>query len=80
MIIISIAFKANIFIDRRFGEHDERMSLEDKMMKRFTMEKKVCTDVFFFFFFCGKSMLQRAHFDIVNIVHTKHIVVLVYMA
>lgn len=32
--------KANMFIDRRFGEYDEKMTLEDKMMKRFTMEKK----------------------------------------
>ncbi|KAJ7333629.1 nucleolar complex protein 14 [Desmophyllum pertusum] len=32
--------KANMFIDRRFGEYDEKMSLEEKMMKRFTMEKK----------------------------------------
>ena len=31
-----------MFIDRRFGEYDEKMTLEDKMMKRFTMEKKVC--------------------------------------
>ena len=30
-----------MFIDRRFGEYDEKMTLEDKMMKRFTMEKKV---------------------------------------
>ena len=33
--------KANLFVDRRFGEYDEKMSLEEKMMKRFTMEKKV---------------------------------------
>ncbi|XP_015758520.1 PREDICTED: nucleolar protein 14-like [Acropora digitifera] len=32
--------KANLFIDRRFGEYDETMSLEEKMMKRFTMERK----------------------------------------
>lgn len=32
--------KANMFIDRRFGEYDEKMTLEEKMMKRFTMEKK----------------------------------------
>lgn len=30
-----------MFIDRRFGEYDEKMTLEDKMMKRFTIEKKV---------------------------------------
>ena len=30
-----------MFIDRRFGEYDEKMTLEEKMMKRFTMEKKV---------------------------------------
>ena len=30
-----------MFIDRRFGEYDEKLSLEEKMMKRFTMEKKV---------------------------------------
>jgi len=32
--------KANLLIDRRFGEYDEKMSLEEKMMKRFTIEKK----------------------------------------
>ncbi|KAL9983530.1 hypothetical protein ACROYT_G005716 [Oculina patagonica] len=32
--------KANMFIDRRFGEYDEKLTLEEKMMKRFTMEKK----------------------------------------
>ncbi|XP_029197418.2 nucleolar protein 14-like [Acropora millepora] len=32
--------KANLFIDRRFGEYDETMSLEEKMMRRFTMERK----------------------------------------
>ncbi|XP_068709528.1 nucleolar protein 14-like isoform X2 [Montipora foliosa] len=32
--------KANLFIDRRFGEYDENLSLEEKMMKRFTLEKK----------------------------------------
>ena len=37
----SISNQANMFIDRRFGEYDEKMTLEDKMMKRFTMEKKV---------------------------------------
>ena len=30
-----------MFIDRRFGEYDETMSLEEKMMRRFTMERKV---------------------------------------
>lgn len=30
-----------MFIDHRFGEYDEKMTLEEKMMKRFTMEKKV---------------------------------------
>ena len=34
-----------MFIDRRFGEYDEKMSLEEKMMKRFTMEKKVSITV-----------------------------------
>lgn len=28
-------------VDHRFGEQDERMSVEEKMMKRFVMEKKV---------------------------------------
>lgn len=33
--------QVNMFIDRRFGEYDEKMIFEDKMMKRFIMEKKV---------------------------------------
>ncbi|KAJ3397754.1 nucleolar complex protein 14 [Lobulomyces angularis] len=32
--------KDNTFIDRRFGENDPTMSLEDKMMARFVQEKK----------------------------------------
>ena len=33
--------KVNSFVDKRIGEHDPNMSLEDKMMKRFVMERKV---------------------------------------
>ena len=40
-VIVYIYSQANMFIDRRFGEYDEKMSLEEKMLKRFTMEKKV---------------------------------------
>ena len=35
--------KANKFVDKRIGENDPEMSLEDKMLKRFAMEKQVCT-------------------------------------
>ena len=33
--------KANAFIDRRFGEDDKNLSLEDKMLLRFKKEKQV---------------------------------------
>ncbi|XP_001640799.2 nucleolar protein 14 [Nematostella vectensis] len=32
--------KANIFVDKRFGENDAEMTLEDKLMQRFTIEKQ----------------------------------------
>ena len=34
--------KAGTFVDRRFGEFDSEMSLEERMLKRFTLEKQVC--------------------------------------
>jgi hypothetical protein len=34
--------KVNEFIDRRFGEHDQGLSLEDKAMLRFQKERMVC--------------------------------------
>lgn len=33
-------FKSNTIIDRRFGEFDENLSIEEKMLKRFAMEKQ----------------------------------------
>ncbi len=33
--------KANAFIDKRFGEDDKNLSLEDKMLLRFKKEKQV---------------------------------------
>lgn len=33
--------KANKFIDRRFGEYDTKMAPEDKILKRFAMERQV---------------------------------------
>ncbi|KAJ3111538.1 nucleolar complex protein 14 [Phlyctochytrium bullatum] len=32
------------FVDRRIGENDPTMSLEDKMLQRFMQEKRVCLD------------------------------------
>ncbi|XP_065652045.1 nucleolar protein 14 isoform X3 [Hydra vulgaris] len=32
--------KANVIIDRRFGEFDDTISAEEKMLKRFTLEKQ----------------------------------------
>ncbi|XP_022335567.2 nucleolar protein 14-like [Crassostrea virginica] len=32
-------FKSNKFIDKRFGENDTSLSIEEKMMKRFAMER-----------------------------------------
>eukprot|EP00795_Rhopilema_esculentum_P012358 gene12358-3013_t len=32
--------KAGTFVDRRFGEFDSEMSLEERMLKRFTLEKQ----------------------------------------
>lgn len=33
--------KSNKFVDKRFGEHDATLSVEDKMMKRFALERAV---------------------------------------
>lgn len=33
--------KANRLVDRRFGEGDEHLSVEEKMMQRFILERKV---------------------------------------
>ena len=34
--------KTNQLVDKRFGEYDENLTAEEKMMKRFMMEKQVC--------------------------------------
>lgn len=34
-------FKGNAFNDKRIGENDKNMSLEDKMFKRFVAERQV---------------------------------------
>ena len=36
--------KSNQFVDRRFGEYDEELTVEEKMMRRFSMERKVHAD------------------------------------
>jgi hypothetical protein len=33
--------KVNMFVDRRFGENDATMTLEEKMLLRFAVERKV---------------------------------------
>lgn len=33
--------KVNAFVDRRFGENDANMTLEEKMLLRFAVERKV---------------------------------------
>ena len=33
--------KSNKLVDRRFGEGDEDLSIEEKMMRRFILERKV---------------------------------------
>ncbi len=35
--------KVNKFLDRRIGEDDANMSAEDKMLKRFALERSVST-------------------------------------
>ena len=40
-------FQSNSIIDRRFGEFDQSLSIEDKMLKRFAMEKQVFLFSFF---------------------------------
>ncbi len=35
--------KTNEFVDRRFGEYNDDLTAEEKMMKRFTLERKVGT-------------------------------------
>ena len=42
-------FKSNKFVDKRIGENDVSLSLEDKMMKRFAMERAVCSAIGFIF-------------------------------
>ena len=41
--------KVNRFVDRRIGEGDSEMSAEDKMLKRFALERSVsailCFDI-----------------------------------
>ena len=37
--------KSNKLVDRRFGEGEEELSVEDKMMQRFILQKKVCCDI-----------------------------------
>jgi len=34
-------FQANVFVDRRFGDNNSEMTLEDKLLKRFAIEKQV---------------------------------------
>ena len=34
-------FKSNSFVDKRIGENDQNLTLEDKMFKRFVAERKV---------------------------------------
>jgi nucleolar protein 14 len=33
--------KSNMMVDRRFGEREEDLSVEEKMMQRFILERKV---------------------------------------
>lgn len=37
-------FKSNSFVDKRIGENDQNMTLEDKMFKRFVAERKKSKD------------------------------------
>ena len=39
--MLYVLHQANTFIDKRFGEYDETLSLEEKMLKRFASEKQV---------------------------------------
>ena len=38
--------KTNQLMDKRFGEYDQTLTAEEKMMKRFMMEKQVCGCVY----------------------------------
>ena len=40
-IILCWQIQSNSFVDRRFGEYDEEMSVEEKMLQRFAFQKKV---------------------------------------
>ena len=37
--------KSNQFVDKRLGESDPNMSVEDKMMQRFALERQVRVDL-----------------------------------
>ena len=39
--------KTNQLVDKRFGEYDENLTAEEKMMKRFMMEKQVSLCIVF---------------------------------
>ena len=43
VVFVSSFHQANVLVDRRFGEYDEQMTVEEKMLRRFTMEKQVST-------------------------------------
>ena len=49
--------KANKFVDKRFGEADQDLSVEDKMLQRFALEKQVwlCINT------PGKPMFDQQH-------------------
>ena len=60
--------KVNRFLDRRIGEGDSEMSAEDKMLKRFTLERAVSRFLClvserqhqFFFYICHQEILIQA--------------------
>ena len=39
--------KSNVFVDRRIGENDPHLSIEDKMLQRFAAERKVSSSRLF---------------------------------
>ncbi|CAH1757334.1 4928_t:CDS:10 [Entrophospora sp. SA101] len=50
--------KVGGFIDKRFGENDPTMSLEEKMLKRFTKERQLC----FYLGFIDEKTVSNVHF------------------
>ena len=67
--------KANKLIDKRFGENDPDMDPEEKMLKRFALEKRVSRilswNVVLFFIFLHASKSGYVHNALISETYSK---------